>query len=219
MSEGIDLKLIDEIAKSVERKRAAASPAGAMYKRISQVGFYEEGDMQFDQSDLRVGQLYAALSVLCRDALAYEGRPDSKIFDQVTAEVSRADSRRYGDSAFPTYVNLPVDSFPNTLSGIEERGYPDISGLGDSKLVHEWTLKPGKRLQKKFEEKFKETICGAGGPYIQFDKGLLGQEELPKTIAASILTVGFSAATFWYPLAVYIALLIIKAGLKTYCEP
>ena len=54
--------------------------------------------------------------------------------------------------------------------------------------------------------------------YVNIEKGLLGQADLPVAIASSILTAGFSAATFWYPLAVYLALLLMKTGLKTYCE-
>ena len=93
-----------------------------------------------------------------------------------------------------------------------------MSSLISPAIVHEWTFKPGKRLLVKFGVKFKDTICGADGPYEQFTNGLIGQAALPATIAAKILTVGFSAATFWYPLAVYVSVLLVKAGLKTYCE-
>jgi hypothetical protein len=71
----------------------------------------------------------------------------------------------------------------------------------------------------KFAKKFKETICGKGGPYEQFKDGLIGQEKLPVVIASSILTAGFTATAFWIPIVVYISLLIIKTGLKVYCEP
>jgi len=66
--------------------------------------------------------------------------------------------------------------------------------------------------------KFKDTICGKDGPYEQFTKGLVGQAALPSSIASSILAAGFSVETVWYPLAVYLSLLLVKTGLKTYCE-
>ena len=62
---------------------------------------------------------------------------------------------------------------------------------------------------------------GKDGPYEQFcnpDNKLVGQAQLPMTIAGSILTSGFSPATFWYPLAVYVGLLLSKTLLKTYCK-
>jgi len=219
MNEKINLQLLETIANQIAKQRSAARPAGLMYRRISESGVYEEGDMIFDRADFEVGQLYASLSVLCRDALAFGDRPRSKIFDQVTSQVHREDSKLYGDGAFPDYINLPTETLPDTLSGIAERGYQDFSVLGDTAIVHEWTFKPGKKIFNKFAEKFKETVCGHDGPYEAFNNGLVGQKALPGTIAASILTTGFAAATFWYPLAVYIALLITKAGLKTYCEP
>jgi len=48
--------------------------------------------------------------------------------------------------------------------------------------------------------------------------GLLGQAEIPMAIVRSVLAVGFPTAEIWYPLAVYFSLLLVKAGLKTYCE-
>lgn len=80
-------------------------------------------------------------------------------------------------------------------------------------------MKAGKRLLLKFGDKFQAVICGKDGPYKQFERGLLKQADLPITIVATILTAGFSLATFWYPLGVYVGLLLVKTGLKSYCEP
>ena len=52
----------------------------------------------------------------------------------------------------------------------------------------------------------------------KFEKDLLGQADLPVTIASCILAAGISVATFWYPLAIYFGLLLVRTGLKTYCE-
>ena len=51
---------------------------------------------------------------------------------------------------------------------------------------------PGKKIFEKFKGRFKETFC------------------------ARVL---FSMVAFWMPLLVNIALLLVKAGFKTYCEP
>jgi hypothetical protein len=111
------------------------------------------------------------------------------------------------------------------LEGIEERGYASVfplrgPGLGGQQIVHEWTFKAGKRLFLKVAKKSEETVCGPGGPYRAFinDDGLLGQADLPRTIAASIVVGSFNPAAFWCPLAAYAGLLVVKTGLKTFCE-
>jgi len=74
------------------------------------------------------------------------------------------------------------------------------------------------KFRDKFGSKCKETVCGKDGPYEQFNNGLLGQKALPGAIVGAILVSGFTPVTFWVPLSVYISLLLLKVGLKTYCE-
>jgi len=154
--------------------------------------------------------------------------------------VNEEEESRYGRGAFPNYYGLPLASLPNTFAEFEKTGRPTVSQLKSPGIVHEWTLKPGKRLfwrffsldvaktnpldhhplVKKFGRKWRETICaGKDSPYGQFKDGLVGHAALPTTIADSVLAVGFSVASFWYPLAIYLGLLLAKTGLKVYCEP
>lgn len=90
--------------------------------------------------------------------------------------------------------------------------------LLDPGIVHEWATGTGYELFKKFQLKFKEVICGKDGPYEKFCNGLIGQADLPATIVTSILAAGMSVSTFWIPLLVYFALLLVKTTLKVYCE-
>jgi hypothetical protein len=169
-----------------------------------------------------VGQLYAGLSVLARDMylyLANSSRNDAALFSDIISVVNEEERRMYQEQAFPDYKGLDIKDIPKQLAYDAAIGRPTLKPLGDRNIVHEWTFKPGKRLFIKFGQKFKDTICGADGPYEQSNRGLIGQADLPKTIAACILITGFSAATFWYPLAVYLGILVVKTGLKTYCEP
>lgn len=198
-----------------------AAPAGYMRRQIDATGFYEEQGLRFVADDFLVGLHYAGLAVLARDMhryLAQHPRKDATLFEEVVSLVNAEDSKRYGGQAFPEYEGLPVDALPEGLASAAALGRPVVAPLGDRSIVHEWTFKPGKRLLVKFGSKFKETICGKDGPYEQFNNGLLGQAALPTSIASTLLTAGFSAATFWYPVAVYISILLVKAGLKTYCE-
>src|SRR5262245_18233459 len=203
-----------------------AVPAGYMRRQIDEYGSFEELGLKFSSEDFKVGQHYAGLAVLARDMHRYlteHPREDSAAFEDVVSLVNREDSKRYGAGAFPNYACLPVEVLPTGLAAAAADGHPTVKPLGDPKIVHEWTFKPGKRLfvrfLEKFGRKFKETICGKDGPYEQLNNKLLGQASLPVTIAGSVLTLGFSTASFWYPLAVYTSILLVKTGLKTYCEP
>jgi len=198
-----------------------AIPAGLMKRRIDEMGSYEEEGLRFVADDFMVGLHYAGLAVLARDMhryLAEHPRDDAAFFEQVVSLVHSEDGKRYGGGAFPDYKGLPVTDLPEGLAAAADAGRLQIALLGDRAIVHEWTFKPGKRLFVKFCSKFKETICGKDGPYEQFTNGLVGQAALPTTIASSVLMAGFSAATFWYPLGVYLSILLVKTGLKTYCE-
>ena len=218
----IDRNLLESLVKDVEAIIPAAFPPGLADRRIREMGFYEEAGLRFELKDYTVGQLYAGLAVLARDMQLYldnNPRYDAMLFQEVVSLVNSEERKVNGLKSFPYYEGLPITDLPQHLASAAAVGQPIIEPLGDRHIVHEWTFKPGKRLFIKFGEKFKETICGQDGPYEQFHKNLLGQAELPATIATQILLVGFSPATFWYPLAVYMSILLIKTGLKVYCEP
>jgi hypothetical protein len=212
--------LLSALVREIDRF-PPAFPGGHMKRQIDATGSFEEGGLTFVVEDVLVGLHYAGLAVLARDMhryLAKHPRDDATVFEQVVSLVHSEDSKQYGSGAFPNYEGLPADNLPEGLASAADAGHFVIAPLGDNTIVHEWTFKPGKRLFVKFCSKFKDTICGRDGPYEQFTKGLVGQAALPTTIASTVLTVGFSTATFWYPLAVYLSVMLVKTGLKTYCE-
>ena len=220
----INRKVLQSLADEVD-KFPQTMWSGMSTREIMQRGSYQEGKLVLGREDLPLGQLYAGLAALARDMHIYlteHPREDAGTFENVVTEVSAEDSARYGTGAFPQYDGQLVSLLASGLALAADSGKPVGSPLGDPRFVHEWTSKPGKmlfgRFIQKFGRKLRETICGKDGPYEQFNKGLIGQAALPTTIAGSILTVGFSAATFWYPLAMYLAILLIKTGLKTFCE-
>ena len=188
-------------------------------EKILEEGFYFEGGLRFEKEVLENGQIYAGLSVLTRDMYSYlksHPQDDATLIEDIVHQVFAEET--YGDQSFPKYVGLPYETLPTQFASVAAAGQPNITDLGSRDIVHEWTVKPGKRLFLKFRAKFKETICGKNGPYEMFQDNL-GQSDLPKKIVEAILLSGvISPATFWYPLAVYIAILLVKTGLKTYCE-
>lgn len=73
----------------------------------------------------------------------------------------------------------------------------------------------GRRAFVKFRKKLKEVICADDGPYGDFVKGKFKDD---KALAGAIVAAMLSGATLGIMIAVYLAILVIRVGLKTYCE-
>jgi hypothetical protein len=224
------------LVEQVEKMVPSGRPSGHMGWAISEDGFYEEAGLRFSDDDYLLGQLYAGLTVLALDMHRYlEQRPreDAAVFAALVSLVHAEEASVHGGGrAFPNFAGLPTEGLPTGLASAAALGRPTVAPLADPGIVHEWTFKPGKRLfvrllhpdaggaaVGKFGRELKETVCGKDGPYQLLKRNLLGQAALPAMIAGNILAVGFAAATFWQPLAVYLAILLVKTGLSTYCGP
>lgn len=221
----IDKRLLRSLIQSAEAF-VGGGYAGESYRDIERYGSYEEPGLKLTQGDIPLTQLYAGFAVLARDIHLYLSnvpRDDAKPFEEAVTEIHNEDSRLHLATNFP-YSNpefpfqQELHEFPRGLAEEAARGAPTVKPLGDPRIRHEWTVKPGKRLFVKLAGKFRIVVCGKDGPYEQFENGLVNQAALPTTIASAILVSGLSAATLWYPVAVYISLLLIKTGLKTFCE-
>lgn len=164
-------------------------------------------------------QMDSGFGVLVKDYAHYleiNPRKDAALFTKIYKEFSNEETASYGGSEYfrpAGETGIPSGFAQEAVSAIFE-----LENLRGPSIIHEWTSIPGQRILRLFAAEFKNVICGPGGPYEQFNNNLLGQASLPATIASSILVAGFSVATFWYPIAVYIGLLITKAGLATYCK-
>lgn len=166
-------------------------------------------------------QMDSGFGVLVKDYAHYletNPREDASLFNKIYEEFTKEETASYGGSEF--FRPADETGIPSGFAKEAASTVFELESLRSSSIIHEWTSIPGQRLLRRFAAEFKNVICGPSGPYEQFKikNNLLGQATLPTTIASSILAAGFSVATFWYPIAVYIALLIIKAGLATYCK-
>jgi hypothetical protein len=205
---------------------------GLSWRKLIEEGSYEEEGLTLVPDDIELTQLYAGLAVLSSDLTSYlsqSPRKDAAWFEEVIASVHSKEQKRYGTGAFP-YVpyddstnphKKELEAFPWGLAQAADQGHPTVTPLGNIAIRHEWTVKPGKKLLIEFGAQFHDIICEKNGLYERFRSGLLSQANLPITVATAILTgiSAISAVTLWYPLAVYIALLIIEAGLGVYCKP
>lgn len=169
------------------------------------------------------GILYSGLMILSKDLSEFFAAnglntKDVTLFREVyteTLNIERDYWEKYGNELFQKLSDVQL---PEGFALSAGKGNFDLSYLTENSIQHEWLHNPGRKFLTRFAEKFKETICGKDGPYEKLNNGLVGQADLPISIASSILSAGLSVAAFWYPIAVYIGLLLIKAGLKTYCE-
>ncbi len=228
----VDEELLKRLAEELENfpKGLEQLPRhfqeGRVVSSVKSQGVFKEFNLEIYQEDLDLAIYYSGLAVLCRDMHLYlleSPREDAADFEEIFSSVVADDKKLYPTYAYPH--TEPGSPFRDLLSKQYEgmavsaaEGLPTVRQLGQTDIVRESNVKPGKRLWDKFKRKLKKVICGKNGPYEQFENGLIGQAALPSTIASAILTAGFSVATFWYPLVVYIAILLIKTGLKTYCE-
>ena len=167
--------------------------------------------------------LYSGLTILSKDIAeylatsAYPGK-DKQLFLEVYTDALNVERNYWLEHGPLVFASLETAQLPRGFARAATEGRFDLAPLADSSIYHEWLENPGNKLFEKFKVKFKETICGKDGPYEKFENELVGQADLPIKIASSVLITGFSMAAFWFPLAVYFSLLLIKAGLKTYCE-
>jgi len=133
-------------------------------------------------------------------------RNDGEIFRSLTGEI---EWQRMVTWSWSPLWNSDAS---NTLQDFHYDGEnTDISILLDPSIEHEWTMGPGKELFELFKKKFRDTICkGPDSPYMKMEKGLVGQADLPAAIVATLISSGFAVSTFWIPILVYFALLLVK---------
>ncbi len=190
-------------------------PAGLLARSISETGEYTEEGLRFTPDDAELSLLYSGLALVSRDLhgrLTTQPRADAALFERVVGEVSRAEERLHGASAFPAYAGLPTADLPTDLAGTTS-----IERLADASIVHEWTLKPGKRLFTAFSEEFRDTLCGKRGLYEQLKEGKLGASELMSAAVLTIMATGFAIDALWLPLCAYLAVLLVRTGLHEFC--
>lgn len=110
-------------------------------------------------------QLYAGLVVLTWDIhhfLAHSSRDDARWLEEAVASVNIEEKARHGPSAF-SYDDVAFPhlrellAFPVGLAEAACSGNPAVSALGDPAILHEWTVKPGKRLIGKFKSEFRSV--------------------------------------------------------------
>lgn len=140
---------------------------------------------------------------------------DAQLFREVLDQLKAEDEKLPRNERYDAVVrdrNLPAG-----IVGKAWRNVQDLSTLASKAIITKATLRTGKRLYRLFSAKLRANICGDGGVYKEFRTGRL-KPSLPVAVVNAVLLGGFSESTFWYPLAIYLGLLIAKSGLEAFCE-
>jgi hypothetical protein len=235
-NEALLVKLLDELRSAMKAGNLNTGLAKTFSEKIEEtintynLGLHPKGQVVSPEVYIRnvvtqverlnETQLYAGLTLMCKDILNDPAKTKNNELVAVIDAFFKEECINFNLS--PLFHEEPVYKTSGT-SGISiKKGWYNgeiPSLLMDPAIVHEWASIPGQKLFEKFKEKFKDVICkGDDSIYMKMEKGLLGQADLPVTIVSTILAAGISVSTFWIPIIVYFALLLIKTGLKVYCE-
>lgn len=208
----VDTRQLHDLVRAANRIRSPQLPPGEF------LDFTRTRDAVLDRQDRPFIHLYAAAGVVARDIDMYlTQHPDEPqdLYATLMMPIIEEDREQYPNTTM--FGKIPPEPLPMGFAEAAVSGAPTLAELDDPGIIHEWTSKPGKRIYTRFGEKFQETICGPNGPYEQFG-GKVAPVLGPAAIVQAI-TSGLSVAAILIPLLVLIAVLIVKTGLKTYCEP
>jgi hypothetical protein len=203
-------------------------------RTISASGSVEEAVEKIAQtiSALPRDKLVAGLGILIRDV--YETKETlnpnereyfSRIFEPIIEEErrERAGSTMYAsnDNVMPrgtskAYAEAKRDR--HKLTSMLKAGEIEKK-LSSDNIVNERTVGTGEKYFKKFVAKTKDVICGKGGPYDKYVSKSANQKSMEGVIGVAILGIGIAASSALIPVVAYCSVLLVKAGLKTVCEP
>jgi hypothetical protein len=169
-------------------------------------------------------QLYAGFAVLAKDMEEY--------LTQVVVAADDESKAIQETSATFREVVAEVESFkPKDLSALRQdstlptgfakqarRGKASVDSLLDSAIDKPWTITLGQEFWHEFANRLKANICGPHGLYAAVKKGQESKVAAPVALITAVLEGSHSYSTLWYPLAVYVGLLIVRTGLDVYCE-
>ncbi len=222
----LDVRIREVLTNTIEKWKAAEKKSEIDKERTRMLP--KEDMVRSLLADVAVADkqlLLAGLGYLVRDMDEYlsAAQPDyqqsveAEKFLEVIGEMKDADKK---EAAATSYAEFKRDeSGPRGMAEEASRGRVDLSPLLTKKVVSKPATSAGRKFFNKFKKKLKVLICDEeNGPYGQLRKGLISQAAVPTTIATTILSSGFSAHTVWYPLTIYVALLVAQAGLDAYCD-
>lgn len=212
-------------------------PKGMTGSRLLREGFYEEAGLTLTREDVAFTRLYAALAIYSREVYLHSesliGTTNGLIVAAVE-QVEQMEKRRWGNSAYPYQqpgfpFTAELARFPTHLAQASLSQQLDLTILDDPDLLHEWTLKAGRRLFEQYLARLKpavrQAICHVDGPYGYVKDKKPVHDVLDATvpiILSALLTQGGGeplAEALLAPVAVCVAVILVKKGLRAYCEP
>jgi len=170
--------------------------------------------------DTDVSLLRAGLAVLTRDFFFYlqdKPRDDSSWLDDVVDQLEAEEMGTFDDGAFPYYEAHDTGHLPSGLAAAAAAGKFSYAPLLDDAIDHGWTHHPGEMLQIRYLVRlgshFEDEVAGPDGLCESLERGGGEVKERAAVLTAKALeTIGLAGEPFWYPLGVYVGVLLAREG-------
>jgi hypothetical protein len=172
-----------------------------------------------------IRQALAGLTILMKDTaefLTAKGYrdPATASFRVVFLDTLNED-RFYWESFGPAlYASLTDNQLPHGVVDQANRGQFDVTPVTKANnIFHEWTHFVGWCFFKKFSQKHGSAAIGEQG--LAKDKQMLctETEENVVKVAQRLLDKEFTDKGYWFPLVIFLALLIVRTKFETIAEP
>lgn len=162
--------------------------------------------------DLNERELYAGLAVL---ASGYKADWIKNIQCEVVPKIKKSfPNSPYLSEESKQACRDMVARVTNTDENVRRKALEELRTV----FVTDYYVEPGRLFFEDLGKKLKGVICkGSDSPYERFKNGLLEQPDLPAAIVGEVRAKD-DLAIVYIPLLVYFALLVVKIGLKAYCE-
>jgi len=212
-----------EILRDFKIRDAGVQENNEAAAQLPAVQFAVVEEMIKQLSGLDETQLEAGLGVILRDTLEYslEHRVDGVTFKTIMSFVI-AEEEIEGVPEHHRLLFLdPVASIPKGLIAAMRADNLDCTSLKDPSIQHEWTIQPGRRFLRKFNQRhkeFRDSICAADDLNRKFKKNIVSYKEIALAIVKAAVTAGFSESAVWSPLLSYLGLLIMTTTVDINCE-
>jgi hypothetical protein len=170
--------------------------------------WHRDKDEELTREDGPLFQLYAGLGVLVRDMYLYlkeHDGEDAALFNKVVLPIIDENQEKYPTTTI--FQSEVRGELPEGFATAAVAGHPTLAGLGDWRIIREPHTKPGKRVLNGFIEERREKLeelRGPDGPYEQFRRHQLDEDELNFRVANVFINDGFPDKPLWLPLTAYL---------------
>lgn len=168
--------------------------------------------------DLELELLFSGLTILVKDTADFinaNGIKDKAIDEFMESYLAMLNHDRYYWEQFGPglYMSLPDTDLPSGIIKAAYKGKFDIEELTHKNIISAWTQYPGYHFFKTYTLKIKDTILKGTG--LEQEKANVFECKEPEEqifpLVEKLSTQSNFGPGFWYPLMLYISLLLFRS--------